>query len=168
MYGEIGFESNADKGTYFYIDAPLSGTTINNKDSSIKQSNISTKSSSTKNKKVLYIEDVMVNIELVKHILSLRENLTFLSATKALPGIEIAKSELPDLILMDLRLPDMDGITAFKELQLIKELKHIPVIALTANAIDGEAEKAVGLGFKNYITKPINIDNFLKVIDELL
>ena len=168
MYGEIGFESNADKGTYFYIDVPLSGTTINNKDSSIKQSNISTKSSSTKNKKVLYIEDVMVNIELVKHILSLRENLTFLSATKALPGIEIAKSELPDLILMDLRLPDMDGITAFKELQLIKELKHIPVIALTANAIDGEAEKAVGLGFKNYITKPINIDNFLKVIDELL
>ena len=126
------------------------------------------KSSQAKRKKVLYIEDVKVNIELVKHILSLRDNLTFFSATKALPGIELAKSELPDLILMDLRLPDMDGITAFKQLQLIKELKHIPVMALTANAIDGESEKALSLGFKNYITKPINIDHFLKEIDKLL
>ena len=69
---------------------------------------------------------------------------------------------------MDLRLPDVDGVSAFKKLQLIKEVRNIPVIALTANAIDGEAEKALKLGFKYYITKPIDINNFLKVIDEVL
>jgi CheY-like chemotaxis protein len=83
-------------------------------------------------------------------------------------GIELAKSELPDLILLDLRLPDMDGITAFKELKSIKETENIPVIALTANAIDGESEKALTLGFKNYITKPLDIENFLNIIDKVL
>ena len=169
MSGEIGFESFVDKGCHFYIDLPLSSNSITEKEMRFSEQIVSpSKSSQAKRKKVLYIEDVKVNIELVKHILSLRDNLTFFSATKALPGIELAKSELPDLILMDLRLPDMDGITAFKQLQLIKELKHIPVMALTANAIDGESEKALSLGFKNYITKPINIDHFLKEIDKLL
>ena len=169
MSGEIGFESFVDKGCHFYIDLPLSSNSITEKEMQFsEQIDSPSKSSQAKRKKVLYIEDVKVNIELVKHILSLRDNLTFFSATKALPGIELAKSELPDLILMDLRLPDMDGITAFKQLQLIKELKHIPVMALTANAIDGESEKALSLGFKNYITKPINIDHFLKEIDKLL
>ena len=102
------------------------------------------------------------------HILSLRKNISFLSATKALEGIEIAESEIPDLILMDLRLPDMDGITAYKKLQSINEVKDIPVIALTANAMDGEAEKALGLGFKDYITKPFDIEKFLNIIDKVL
>ena len=114
------------------------------------------------------IEDVLVNIKLVGHILSLRKNISFLSATQASEGIEIAKSEMPDLILMDLRLPDMDGITAFKKLQSINEVKNIPVIALTANAMEGEAEKALGLGFEDYITKPFDIKIFLKAIDKFL
>ena len=119
-------------------------------------------------KTVLYIEDVEVNIKLVEHILSLRKNIRLLSATRALDGIEIAKSEIPDLILMDIRLPDMDGLTAFKELQLIKEVKNIPVIALTANALEDEAQNALKLGFKNYLTKPLNIEEFLKTVDKLL
>ena len=102
------------------------------------------------------------------HILSLRKNIRLLSATKALDGIEIAKSEIPDLILMDIRLPDMDGLTAFKQLQLIKEVKNIPVIALTANALEDEAQNALNLGFKNYLTKPLNIEGFLKTVDKLL
>ena len=102
------------------------------------------------------------------HILSLRKNISLLLTTKALEGIEIAKSEIPDLILMDLRLPDMDGITAFKKLQSLNEIRNIPVIALTANAMDGEAEKALDLGFKDYITKPFDIKIFLKAIDKVL
>ena len=81
------------------------------------------------------------------HILSLRKNISLLLATKSLEGIEIAKSEIPDLILMHLRLPDMNGITAYKKLQPINEVKNIPVLTLTANAMDREAEKVLGLGF---------------------
>ena len=122
MSGLVGFESVADKGSYFYIDLPISSNIVSQKEITPNTQQFSTNNSkSTKLKKILYIEDVTVNVELVRHILSLRENFIFLTATRALPGIEIAKSELPDLILMDLRLPDVDGLSAFKKLQLIKK-----------------------------------------------
>ena len=167
MSGSIGFESTQDKGTHFYINLPLSNNAITQKEFK-NETKTHPDKTSNKLKKILYIEDVMVNIKLVGHILSLRKNISFLSATKALEGIEIAESEIPDLILMDLRLPDMDGITAYKKLQSINKVKDIPVIALTANAMDGEAEKALGLGFKDYITKPFDIEKFLNIIDKVL
>jgi signal transduction histidine kinase len=168
MSGKIGFESTRDKGSYFYIDLQLSNNTLPKKEiiNSIKLQTDNVKTSDLK--KILYIEDNEVNINLVGHILSLRKNIIYLSTTKAMAGIELAKSELPELILLDLRLPDMDGITAFKELKSIKETANIPVIALTANAIDGEAEKALTIGFKNYITKPLDIEKFLNIIDKVL
>ena len=168
MSGKIGFESTRDKGSYFYIDLQLSNNTLPKKEiiNSIKLKTGNVKTSDLK--KFLYIEDNEVNIKLVGHILSLRKNIIYLSTTKAMAGIELAKSELPELILLDLRLPDMDGITAFKELKSIKETANIPVIALTANAIDGEAEKALTIGFKNYITKPLDIEKFLNIIDKVL
>jgi len=168
MSGKIGFESTRDKGSYFYIDLQLSNNTLPKKEiiNSIKLQTDNVKTSDLK--KILYIEDNEVNIKLVGHILSLRKNIIYLSTTKAMAGIELAKSELPELILLDLRLPDMDGITAFKELKSIKETANIPVIALTANAIDGEAEKALTIGFKNYITKPLDIEKFLNIIDKVL
>ena len=168
MSGKIGFESTRDKGSYFYIDLQLSNNTLPKKEiiNSIKLQTDNVKTSDFK--KILYIEDNEVNIKLVGHILSLRKNIIYLSTTKAMAGIELAKSELPELILLDLRLPDMDGITAFKELKSIKETANIPVIALSANAIDGEAEKALTIGFKNYITKPLDIEKFLNIIDKVL
>ena len=168
MAGTIGFESVTNEGSYFFIDLPLSQNIPAAKDikdpSNLPVINLK----SNEMKTVLYIEDVEVNIKLVEHILSLRKNIRLLSATRALDGIKIAKSKIPDLILMDIRLPDIDGLTAFKKLQLIKEVKNIPVIALTANALEDEAQNALKLGFKDYLTKPLNIENFLKVIDKLL
>ena len=168
MDGTIGFESVTNEGSYFFIDLHLSQNIPVAKDikdpSNLPVINLK----SNEMKTVLYIEDVEVNIKLVEHILSLRKNIRLLSATRALDGIEIAKSEIPDLILMDIRLPDIDGLTAFKKLQLIKEVKNIPVIALTANALEDEAQNALKLGFKNYLTKPLNIEEFLKTVDKLL
>ena len=73
----------------------------------------------------------------------------------------MATSEISDLILMNLRLPDMDGITALKKIQSFYEIKFIPVIALTAIVIEGEAEKALEIGFKDSITKPFEVEIFL-------
>ena len=168
MAGTIGFESVTNEGSYFFINLPLSQNIPAAKDikdpSNLPVINLK----SNEMKTVLYIEDVEVNIKLVEHILSLRKNIRLLSAKRALDGIKIAKSEIPDLILMDIRLPDIDGLTAFKKLQLIKEVKNIPVIALTANALEDETQNALKLGFKDYLTKPLNIENFLKVVDKLL
>ena len=167
MSGEIGFESTLGKGSYFYIDFQLSNSTLSKKDTTNTINLQLVCTESARLKKILYIEDIEVNIKLVSHILSLRNNITFFSATNALDGIEMATSEIPDLILMDLRLPDMDGITAFKKIQSINEIKNIPVIALTANAIEGEAEKALEMGFKDYITKPFEVEKFLNIIDKV-
>ena len=108
MDGTIGFESVTNEGSYFFIDLHLSQSFPGVKDikdtSNLPVLNLL----SNETKTVLYIEDVEVNIKLVENILSLRKNIRLLSATRALDGIEIAKSEIPDLILMDIRLPDMD------------------------------------------------------------
>jgi signal transduction histidine kinase len=167
MNGEIGVEGNAGEGSFFYIDIPISENT-----SAIqfeKKAAIEKPSLSNKNKKtVLYIEDALENTELVRQILTLRKSISLLTASTALVGIEIAQFETPDLILMDIHMPGMDGLTAFNKLQTINETKNIPVIALTADAMDGDINNALSLGFKDYITKPIDVPKFLNSIDAIL
>ncbi|MBT4260525.1 MAG: transporter substrate-binding domain-containing protein, partial [Nitrospina sp.] len=166
MNGEIGLESNAGEGSFFYVDVPVSVKT-----SAIKfeeKAGAENSGSSNNNKKtVLYIEDAPENMELVRQILTHRKSISLLTASTALAGIEIAQSQTPDLILMDIHMPGMDGLTAFKKLQTMNGTKNIPVIALTADAMDGDINKAIEIGFKNYITKPIDVPKFLNGIDEI-
>ena len=105
---------------------------------------------------------------MVEQILNYRPHIEVLSATNALNGIEIATVETPDLILMDIHMPSMDGITAFKKLQTLKETKDIPVIALTADAMSEDINIALNIGFNDYITKPIDVHKFLNTIDKVL
>jgi signal transduction histidine kinase len=165
MNGTIGFESTAGEGCFFYVDIPVST------EASIVQTKEKPKSirpSLPGNKKtILYIEDISDNVELVRQILNRRKNIRLLSASSALKGIEIAKTETPDLILMDIHMPGIDGLTAFNKLQIINETKSIPVIALTADAMDLDIKKALDMGFKDYISKPIDVPRFLEAIDEI-
>lgn len=117
---------------------------------------------------VLYIEDSPTNLLLVREILSTRPNITFLSADDAESGIELAQACCPDLILMDISLPGMDGIAATKELQIHSETREIPVIAVSAYAMEADKKEAMAAGFKDYITKPFNISELLETIDEIL
>ena len=89
-------------------------------------------------------------------------------APNPLDGIERAQIEKPDLILMDIHFPDMDGLTAFQKLQAIGNIKDIPVIALTADAMDADIKKAMDMGFKDYITKPVDVPSFLEKIARVL
>ena len=117
---------------------------------------------------VLYIEDNPTHLLLVNGILSTRPNITFLSAVDAELGIELAQARCPDLILMDINLPRMDGIAATKQLQIYKETRKIPVIAVSAYTTEADKKKAMAAGFKDYITKPFNISELLEPIDEIL
>ena len=117
---------------------------------------------------VLYIEDNPTNLLLVSAILSTRPNITFLSAGDAARGIAMAQARCPDLILMDINLPGMDGIAATKKLQIHKETREIPVIAVSAYATEADKKKAMAAGFKEYVTKPFNIRELLQTIDEIL
>jgi signal transduction histidine kinase len=168
MGGAIGYESVAGEGSLFYIDVPVSDEMS---ESLIREKRLDSSFASSTDfneMKILYIEDIPANVDLVKQILAQRKNIEFLSVSNAFDGIEIAKAQIPDLILMDIHLPGMDGLTAFEKLQGIKETQGIPVIALTADAMDGDIKKALEMGFKRYITKPIDVIHFFKTIDEVL
>ena len=107
--------------------------------------------------RVLYVEDNADNLLLVNRVLTV-EGFEVLEAEDAITGIEIAQREKPDLILMDLQLPEMDGLTATRHLREIDGLKNIPIIALTANVMKEDLEKARAAGCDGFIGKPIDID----------
>lgn len=118
--------------------------------------------------KVLYIEDNEYNRLLVKRVLMV-EDIEILEAEDGKTGIEIARKENPDLILMDINLPEADGYEVTAQIKAIPTLTEIPVIALTANVMKGDREKTLAAGCDGYIQKPIDVDqlptqirNFLK------
>ena len=114
---------------------------------------------------LLYVEDNSANLMLVEQIVEDIPNVRMLSAMNGSHGIALARTHLPDVILMDINLPDINGIEALKILQSDPLMKHIPVIALSANAMRHDIEKALAAGFFRYLTKPIKVGEFINVLN---
>lgn len=109
--------------------------------------------------KVLYIDDNDDNRMLVRRILLASDfNFEFAEARSGTEGIAAARRDPPDIILMDMSMPDMDGLTATAHLRGIPELQRIPIIALTANVMQGDRERTLEAGCDGYIPKPIDVD----------
>jgi two-component system cell cycle response regulator DivK len=117
---------------------------------------------------VLYIEDHPDNMMLVRRILR-KDSYTLLEARSGLMGLSIAESQDLDLILLDINLPDMDGYKVARRLRQSSRaaLAHTPIVAITANALKGDAEKALQSGCNHYMTKPINIQDFIEMVESL-
>jgi CheY-like chemotaxis protein len=118
-------------------------------------------------KKVLVIEDNELNMKLVRSLLQLG-HFEVVEAENAEKGIQLAKDCQPDLILMDIQLPGMDGLEATIKIKKDGSLNGIPVVALTSYAMQGDEEKALAAGCLGYITKPIETKIFLKTIQQYL
>ncbi len=119
-------------------------------------------------KSVLYIEDNPVNLTLIKKIIEKKTSYRFLSAIEPVAGLECAQQEKPDLILLDIFLPGMDGYEVLKRLQAAPETANIPVVALSANAMRDDIVKGHEAGFIDYLSKPIDVAGFLQTINKLL
>ncbi len=117
--------------------------------------------------KILIVEDNPVNLELFQDLIEL-EGYEVVSAFTGHEAIEKAKREMPDIILMDIQLPEMDGWETTKILKKTPETRAIPIIALTAHAMEGDREKALDLGCDSYISKPINTRTFISDIKKVL
>jgi CheY-like chemotaxis protein len=117
---------------------------------------------------LLYVEDNPANLELVEQLIARRPDLRLLSAADADLGIEFARAYQPAVILMDINLPGISGIEALKILRADPSTAHIPIIALSANAVPRDIERALNAGFFNYLTKPIKVDQFMKALDMAL
>jgi two-component system, cell cycle response regulator DivK len=117
--------------------------------------------------RILLVEDNTDNFELVRFLLE-REGYQILGAQNGTQGLEAARREKPDLILMDLSLPEMDGWTAAGELKSGPDTASIPLLALTAHTLPGDRKKALGSGFDGYISKPINVAVLIETVRQAL
>jgi CheY-like chemotaxis protein len=116
--------------------------------------------------KILYVEDNDDNVYMLKSRLT-RAGFTVVVATNGAKGVAMATSEQPDLILMDLTLPDIDGEEATRRIKADPATNRIPVIALTANAMSGDREKAMAAGCDDFDTKPVDMPRLLEKIAAL-
>ena len=113
----------------------------------------------TRNKIIRYIEDAFENRMLIRRILE-ADGFTVLEAENAHHALEVLNTETPDLILMDINMPDIDGYTLTTQLRMIPALENIPILALTANVMRGDRERTLDAGCDGYIQKPIDVDTF--------
>jgi CheY-like chemotaxis protein len=117
--------------------------------------------------RILYIEDNFQNKRLVRKILA-SKGYDVIEAEDGLTGVEVATRELPDLILMDISLPGIDGVEATQRIKAVSETAHIPVIALTANAMRGDRERFIAAGCDDYLPKPISTVDLVAMIQKHL
>jgi CheY-like chemotaxis protein len=119
-------------------------------------------------KRILIVEDVELNRDLLVQILEEEEKYDILTAVDGAAGVALAERERPDLILMDLSLPVIDGWEATRRIKANTALQHIPIIALTAHAMSGDREKAIAAGCDDYDTKPVEFPRLLGRIQSFL
>lgn len=167
MGGQLGVESEVGVGSTFWFELPsgLSSSPDIVTDASLPGDEIVLE---TKQRTVLYIEDNPANLRLVTQLLGRLPNLHMWSAHEPMLGLELAAANKPDLILLDINLPGMDGFEVLKLLKDRDGTRNTPVIAISANAMPKDIEKGFETGFDDYITKPINIKELLSTVKEKL
>ncbi len=166
MGGQVYVKSQVGVGSTFWIELPLEASMMN-LDGHTALNNSKTVESECQHT-VLYVEDNPVNIKLVAQILGRRKHIRLLTAHTPELGIELAQTQLPDLIMLDINLPGMNGYQVLELFQKDPYLKHTPVIAITANAMQRDIERGKAAGFADYLTKPIDIPTLFRVLDKLI
>ena len=116
---------------------------------------------------ILYVEDNPDNRTLVRRIL-LAEDYALLEAINAADALKVLQKKRPDLILMDINMPDMDGYTLTAKIRAMPGFERIPILALTANVMRGDKEKTLEAGCDGYIQKPLDIDQLIREVEKFL
>ncbi len=170
MGGAIDIDSEEGRGSTFWIELPEVVLEQEIQSHHLEEHSITNRAGLADDYQytVLYIEDNPANLRLVAQILGKNPQLRLITAHNAELGLELASAHDPELILLDINLPGMDGYQVLSVLRSMKSAKKTPVIAISANATSRDIERAMAAGFTEYITKPINVAYFLKVVNRLL
>jgi CheY-like chemotaxis protein/two-component sensor histidine kinase len=165
MGGTIGVQSEPGVGSTFWIELNVAGVTVANASSGA--SRVGTQMP-MRPCTLLYVEDNPVNLLLVAKLLEAQPLLHMLSANTGRSGVEMAHAYQPDLIVLDIGLPDMSGLDVLHELREDARTRDIPVLALSAHAAHADIEQALAAGAQRYITKPIRVKEFLEAVYQCL
>ncbi len=171
MGGVIGMHSTVGKGSVFWIEIGLTtgchARPLPDRPATATVGQAST-GSTPRLHTLLYIEDNPASLMLVKGVIAQRPDFQLLSATDASSGIDMARTCLPDVILIDVNLPGISGSTALQILREDPLTSHIPVMALSANATPYDIKRGLAAGFFRYLTKPVRIEELMSTVDESL
>jgi CheY-like chemotaxis protein len=166
MGGVIGVESTVGKGSVFWIELNVASAPELVADPAERTELAPAKvGAAAQSRTLLYVEDNPANLMLVEDLMARRPDIRLLSARDGHHGVEMAHAEQPDVILMDINLPGISGITALSILMEDPATTHIPVVALSANAMPRDIEKGMEAGFFRYLTKPIKVTEFMETLD---
>ncbi|MGI8550525.1 MAG: PAS domain S-box protein [Dehalococcoidia bacterium] len=170
MDGIIGVESQVGQGSTFWIELPLAVTAAEetNQEEAESESKPLALEMNGQTRTLLYIEDNLSNLRLVERALERRPNYRLLSAMQGSIGLEIARQHRPDLILLDLHLPDIGGDAVLQRLRDDPRTQTIPVIMVSADATPRQMERLLAAGAREYLTKPLSVKRFLEEVDSLL
>ena len=167
MGGSIGAESTVGTGSVFWIELSLSAERqpAHRAAMSSAGAHAPIRIETSQLRTLLYVEDNPANLMLIEDLIARRPDIRLLSARDGNSGIEIARNSRPDVILMDINLPGISGIKALEILAEDPTTAHIPVIALSANAIPRHIEKGLEAGFFRYLTKPVKVNELMETLD---
>ena len=169
MIGSISVKSVKDEGSCFTLELQAEVDHEEEKDLEDTQIELLQKPLDTiENHTILCIEDNPDNLILIKQVMKVRPIIRLIFSRESKTGIELALTHYPNLILMDINLPGMDGFMTLRALRAYRKVRSIPVVAISANAMKENIEQGLEPGLGSYITKPINIARFIKVVDRML
>ena len=165
MGGQVGVSSCVGEGSSFWVE--LAVTEAPTEPAAKELPPVNNSVAPTARRTVLYVEDNLSNVRLIEHILGRRSHVDLLVAMQGRIGLEMAQAHRPDLILLDLHLPDMSGEDVLRELRADPRSAATPIVILSADATSDQPARLIARGATGYLTKPFNIPRVLEVIDHL-
>ena len=166
MGGALGVESAVGRGSSFWIDLPAAECPIETLD--LSSALVPSDVPESPARAIVYIEDNVSNLKVIEAIFTWRTGIKLFTAMQGSIGINLVREHSPDLVLLDLNLPDMSGREVLARLRADPETCDVPVLVLTADATPGQRERLLALGANSYLTKPLNVPAFLKIVDDML